>query len=163
EPSRGTAEHHSMFACADLCEIAHRLGDWKALREWAEMGEELARRIDHPIKLAEFLAGQGVGAPQEGGAGRGRGAGRDEARGAGGGGGGGGEGGGGGRGRCPTAAITTPWPPSTNWAGSWTRRCGCATSSWRATPTRGSSITSAAAGSSAAGCWPGWASRYPRK
>jgi hypothetical protein len=56
EASRSTADHYALDAYADLCTVAFERGDWDALAEWAEAGEDTARRRDKQLELAKFLA-----------------------------------------------------------------------------------------------------------
>jgi hypothetical protein len=57
EPDRSTAQHHAVDAYSDLCAVAFARGDWDALRGWATLGEETARRRrNKQLELAEFLA-----------------------------------------------------------------------------------------------------------
>jgi len=55
-----TGDHHGMYAHADLCSVAHRRGEWDELDLHATEGEVLARRVEDPLKVAEFLVWQAV-------------------------------------------------------------------------------------------------------
>ena len=63
---RSTAEHHAAYAHCDLCEVAHRRQDWDALREASAEGEEVARRTEEHLKVAEFLLWQALMARRDG-------------------------------------------------------------------------------------------------
>jgi hypothetical protein len=64
--SSSTGDHHSVFACSGLCEVALRREDWESLREWAEVGEGLARRVQDHLYLATFLLLQALLARRDG-------------------------------------------------------------------------------------------------
>ncbi len=65
ETSQGD-DHYLAQAYANLCRIAHRRGDYAALRRWAEAGESTARRAAKPREVAECLAWQAVVTRREG-------------------------------------------------------------------------------------------------
>jgi hypothetical protein len=54
------SEHQLTHAYANLCKSALALGDYDNLAGWAEAGEEMARRIDRKLLLAQFLMWQAV-------------------------------------------------------------------------------------------------------
>jgi hypothetical protein len=65
-PGRGNAEHHQVFIYCDLCEIAYARGDWERLGEWAEVGDDVTRRVGHQVQLAELLAWRAAAARKAG-------------------------------------------------------------------------------------------------
>lgn len=60
------AQHHSASACDHLCMIAHLRENREAMKEWAEMGEELSRQEDDQIGIATHLLWQALLARQDG-------------------------------------------------------------------------------------------------
>ncbi len=60
------SQHHAAGAHAKLCTIAHRQGDWEALRGHAEAGEEAARNAGQVGMTAEFLLWRAVAAQRAG-------------------------------------------------------------------------------------------------
>ncbi|HZT80363.1 MAG TPA: hypothetical protein VFA26_09080 [Gemmataceae bacterium] len=66
DPRRHTADHYASFAYAGLCEVAFHARDWDRLREYAEAGEEVVRRVGHQVELSEFILWQALLARREG-------------------------------------------------------------------------------------------------
>ncbi|HZT80362.1 MAG TPA: hypothetical protein VFA26_09075 [Gemmataceae bacterium] len=65
-PGKDGAEHHSISAYSDLCEVAFRAGRWDDLARWSAAGEEVARKRDSEKYLVTFLAWQALLARREG-------------------------------------------------------------------------------------------------
>jgi hypothetical protein len=63
---RERAEHFLAFAYCGLCETACGRRDWDSLREWAEVGDDITRRVGHQVELAELLAWRALSARKAG-------------------------------------------------------------------------------------------------
>jgi hypothetical protein len=66
DKDRSGAEHSSVFDYSDLCDVAWRKRDWKALDEYTREGEKVARRRDLQMQLCEFLMWEAVLRAHEG-------------------------------------------------------------------------------------------------
>jgi hypothetical protein len=66
DPNRYTARHHTVATYSYLCRLAYELADWPGLRNWAALGEELARQLRYLHPLARFILWQAVVTDQEG-------------------------------------------------------------------------------------------------
>jgi hypothetical protein len=55
-----TADHYSVFNWSGWCQVHFRRGEWEALAEAADQGEEVGTRVGHKMELSEFILWQAL-------------------------------------------------------------------------------------------------------